>query len=277
MATAACNGYLAPNSSSFHCCFWWVDGFSGSTARPTIVAQASIAVLPFTALSSGADDSYFADGLTEEIINALSALPDLLVTARTSAFYFKGKDVPIPEIAAALGVAHIVEGSVRRSGDKVRITAQLIRASDGFHLWSQTYDHSLGDDFAVQTRIAESVASTLGVLLDERKRATMEDIGVRDVEAFVAYQWGAELFNRAHNEGPMLALLACANIEFEAAIARKPDFADALFQHADYYAHFLIDEAPGHGSQFVSGNGGRHRRRGPAASRGLRSRVSLRT
>ena len=79
-------------------------------------------MLPFTALSSGADDSYFADGLTEEIINALSALPDLLVTARTSAFYFKGKDVPIPEIAAALGVAHIVEGSVRRSGDKVRIT-----------------------------------------------------------------------------------------------------------------------------------------------------------
>jgi TolB-like protein len=158
-------------------------------------------VLPFTALSSGADDSYFADGLTEEIINALSALPDLLVTARTSAFYFKGKDVPIPEIAAALGVAHIVEGSVRRSGDKVRITAQLIRASDGFHLWSQTYDHSLGDDFAVQTRIAESVASALGVLLDERKRATMEDIGVRDVEAFVAYQRGAELFNRAHNEG----------------------------------------------------------------------------
>ena len=226
-----------------------------STEGRATVAAASVAVLPFAALSAGADDNYFADGLTEEIINALAALPDLLVTARTSAFHFKGKDVPIPEVAAALGVAHIVEGSVRRSGDKVRITAQLIRAADGFHLWSQTYDHSVGDAFAVQTRIAESVAGALGVLLDERKRATMDAIGVHDVEAFIAYQRGVELFNRAHNEGPLLPLLARANIEFEAAIARKPDFADAFFQHADYYAHFLIDEAPGHGPALVSATG----------------------
>jgi len=228
---------------------------AAATARPAVAAEASVAVLPFAALSSGPDDGYFADGLTEEIINALTALPDLLVTARTSAFYFKGKNVPIPEIAAALGVAHIVEGSVRRSGDTVRITAQLIRASDGFHLWSETYDHSLADPFAVQTRIAESVAGALGVLLDERKRAMMTDIGVRDVEAFVAYQRGVELFNRAHNEGPMLPLLARANTEFEAAIARKPDFANAYFQHADYYAHLLIDEAPGRGPGFVSATG----------------------
>jgi len=228
---------------------------AAATARPAVAAEASVAVLPFAALSSGPDDGYFADGLTEEIINALTALPDLLVTARTSAFYFKGKNVPIPEIAAALGVAHIVEGSVRRSGDMVRITAQLIRASDGFHLWSETYDHSLADPFAVQTRIAESVAGALGVLLDERKRAMMTDIGVRDVEAFVAYQRGVELFNRAHNEGPMLPLLARANTEFEAAIARKPDFANAYFQHADYYAHLLIDEAPGRGPGFVSATG----------------------
>ncbi len=216
-----------------------------SATKPVAAAEASVAVLPFNALSSGADDSYFADGLTEEIINALAALPDLLVTARTSAFHFKGKDVPIPEIAAALGVAHIVEGSVRRSGDKVRITAQLVRASDGFHLWSETYDHSLGDVFAVQTRIAESVAGALGVLLDERKRALMADIGVRDVEAFVAYQRGVEFFNRAHNDGPMIPMLARANAEF----------AHAHFQHADYYAHFLIDEAPGHGPGFLSATG----------------------
>ena len=226
-----------------------------ASARPATVAETSVAVLPFAVLSSGADDGYFADGLTEEIINALAALPDLLVTARTSAFYFKSKDVPVPEIAQALGVAHVVEGTVRRSGAKVRITAQLIRAADGFHLWSAKYDRSPDDVFAVQTEIAESVAGTLGVLLDERKRASMADVGVRDVEAFIAYQRGVELFNRAHNEGPLVPLLARANTEFEVAIARKPDFAHAYFQHADYYAHLLIDEAPGKGPGFASAAG----------------------
>jgi len=228
---------------------------AATTARPAVVAEASVAVLPFAAVSSGPDDGYFADGVTEEIINALAALPDILVTARTSAFYFKEKEVPIPEIAAVLGVAHIVEGSVRRSDDRVRITAQLIRASDGFHLWSETYEHSLGDTFAVQTQIAESVADALGILLDERKRAAMADVGVRDVEAFVAYQRGVEFFNRAHNEGPLIPLLARANAEFDTAIARKQDFAHAYFQHADYYAHLLIDEAPGHGPGFAPANG----------------------
>lgn len=228
------------------------DSSGAATPASPVAAEASVAVLPFAALSSGADDGYFADGLTEEIINALAALPDLLVTARTSAFHFKGKEVPIPEIAATLGVTHVVEGSVRRSADKVRITAQLIRASDGFHLWSESYDRSLGDVFAVQTQIAESVASALGVLLDERKRASMAEVGVHDVVAFIAYQRGVELFNRAHNEGPLVPLLARANAEFDAAIARKPDFAHAYFQHADLYAHMLIDEAPGKGTSFAS-------------------------
>lgn len=215
---------------------------------PTPVAAASVAVLPFAALSSGENDAWFADGLTDEIINALSALPEVLVTARTSAFYFKGKDVPVPEIAQALGVAHVVEGSLRRSGDQARISAQLIRASDGFHLWSETYDYTAGEDFAVQTQIAESVAEALGVLLDERKRALMDAAGVRDVQAFVAFQRGVEWFRRAHNQGPMLPVLEQANAEFEAAIARKPDFAEAHFNHADLYAHFLIDHAPGKGA-----------------------------
>ncbi|MGH8224480.1 MAG: hypothetical protein ACREQZ_16050, partial [Woeseiaceae bacterium] len=222
--------------------------------RPT-VPQASVAVLPFVALSSGVDDGYFGDGLTEEIINALSALPDLLVTARTSAFYFKGRDVPIPEIAATLGVAHVVEGSVRRSGEKARITAKLVRAADGFHLWSETYDHSLGDPFAVQTQIAESVAEALGVLLDARRRSLMDAVGVRDVETFVAFQRGVKLFDRAHNEGPLLNTLASANAEFDRALARTPGFAQAYFYHADLYAHFLIDAVPGKPSGFTSPDG----------------------
>ena len=227
---------------------------AGSTAL-TAVPAASVAVLPFAALSSGQDDAYFADGLTDEIINALSALPDVLVTARTSAFYFKGKEVPVPEIARVLGVAHVVEGSLRRSGDKVRITAQLIRAADGFHLFSQTYDYTEGEDFAVQTQIAESVAAALGVLLDERKRGLMSVAGVRDVQAFVAFQQGVQLFDRAHNEGPLLSTLEQANAAFDIAIARHPDFAQAHFYHADLFAHLLIDHAPARGPDITLGDG----------------------
>ncbi len=100
----------------------------------------SVVVLPFAVMSTGPDDAYFADGLTEEIINALSQLPQLVVTARTSAFYFKGKNIAVDEIADQLDVDHIVEGSVHRAGDQLRITAQLIRADDGFKLWSEAYD-----------------------------------------------------------------------------------------------------------------------------------------
>ena len=108
----------------------------GETPTPVAATQdrRSVAVLPFVAMSSGEDDEYFADGLTEEILNSLAQLPELLVTARTSAFQFKGQDLPVQEIAGKLGVGHIVEGSVRRSGDRLRVTAQLIRAEDGFHL-----------------------------------------------------------------------------------------------------------------------------------------------
>lgn len=221
---------------------------AAATAPRPVTYQASVAVLPFKVLSSGADDGYFADGLTEEVINSLATLPDVLVTARTSAFHFKGKDVPIPVIGRELGVAHVVEGSVRWSAGKARITAQLIRASDGFNLWTQTYEYTTGDAFAVQTQIAESVAKSLGVLLDGRRRAAMTEAGVRDVETFVAFERGVDLFNRAHNEGPMLPLLARANEEFSLAIARTPGFAAAHFHHADYYAHFLIDDAPGSGA-----------------------------
>lgn len=228
---------------------------SAASTAPAAAAEASVAVLPFVALSSGTDDAYFADGLTDEIINALSALPDVLVTARTSAFYFKGKEVPVPEIARILGVAHIVEGSLRRSGDKVRITAQLIRAADGFHLFSQTYDYTEGEDFEVQTQIAESVAAALGVLLDERKRGLMAVAGVRDVQAFVAFQQGVQLFDRAHNEGPLLSTLEQANAAFDTAIARHPDFAQAHFYHADLFAHFLIDHAPARGPGITLGDG----------------------
>ncbi len=125
----------------------------------------SIAVLPFVNMSSDEEQEYFSDGIAEELLNALAKIPDLKVIARTSSFAFKGEKREIAEIAKRLGVAHVLEGSVRKSGDKVRITAQLVRAADSTHLWSQTYDRTLDDIFAVQDEIAGAVVSQLEVAL----------------------------------------------------------------------------------------------------------------
>jgi TolB-like protein len=205
--------------------------------------QASVAVLPFTAMSSGEDDEYFADGLTEEILNSLAGLPELLVTARTSSFHFKGRDLPIPEIARTLGVDHVVEGSVRRAGERVRITAQLIRAEDGFHLWSDTYDRTLEDVFAVQEKIAENIAETLDVVLDEEKRKMMRDAGIGDVEAFIAYQKALAAFDAAHSTNDPTTNLPEANRWFDAALAVAPNISNAHYLRTDLPGHILYDHA----------------------------------
>lgn len=209
------------------------------------VSEKSVAVLPFVAMSSGPDDEYFADGLTEEILNSLAQLPELLVTARTSAFSFKGQDIPVQEIAAALGVRHIVEGSVRRSGERLRVTTQLIRAADGFHLWSENYDSTSADTIAVQESIAEQIAGALDIVLDEDKRAAMRQAGLRDVEAFTNYQKGMEWFSRAHGEVPTIEGLRQANVYFEKVIERVPEFAQVYSQHADLFIHTLLDDMTG--------------------------------
>ena len=210
-----------------------------------VVTEKSVAVLPFVAMSSGPDDEYFADGLTEEILNSLARLPELLVTARTSAFAFKGLDTSVPEIADKLGVAHVVEGSVRRSGEQLRITAQLIRASDGFHLWSETYDRSSADSFGVQGEIAEKVAAALDVVLDQEQLAKMRTSGLRNPEAFIAFQKGAEAAALAHENTAQGQIdgLAVANQFFERVIELEPDFSAAHFDHGDYFIHFAIGSA----------------------------------
>jgi TolB-like protein len=196
-------------------------------------------------LSNGPDDEYFADGLTEEILNSLAHLPELLVTARTSSFSFKGQNVPIPQVAEKLGVAHVVEGSVRRDGNRLRITAQLNRAADGFHLWSDTYDRSSEDNFAVQADIAEKVAAALNVMLREEQLTRMRSTGLRNPEAFVAFQKGRELLDHAHalprSETPNVLLQA--NKYFERTIELAPEFSLAHALHADYYLH-LVSNAP---------------------------------
>ena len=205
----------------------------------------SVAVLPFVTMSNGPDDDYFSDGLTEEIINALAQLPELLVTARTSAFHFKGQNLPVAEIAAQLGVDHIVEGSVRRAGEQLGITAQLIRAEDGFHLWSDTYDRRTEDTFAVQSDIAEKVAMALNVVLDDDQRARLRQFGIRNVEAYTAYQKGLESHARAHGARVNIPFLREGNRHHEDAIALAPDFSDAYLNHADLFVHILMSQARG--------------------------------
>ncbi len=228
--------------------FIWESRFQDSAEPPpagTVAeeGQTTIAVLPFVNMSSDAEQEYFADGLTEEILNSLARLPELRVTARTSAFHFKGRNIPIPEIAKALGVAHVVEGSVRRDGDALRVTAQLVRAEDGFHLWTQTYDRSAGDVFAVQEDIAESIASALDIVLDDRARALMFAAGTRDVEAFEAYLKGRALYDSGHQLGRDEDRWR-ANEFLEEATRLDPEFAAAHALHHDAYAHFLMNDIP---------------------------------
>ena len=205
----------------------------------------SVAVLPFTAMSSGTDDGYFADGLTEEILNSLAQLPELLVTARTSSFSFKGQDLPVQEIARQLGVRHIVEGSVRRSGERLRVTAQLIRAADGFHLWSENYDSTEQDTIAVQEDIAAEIALALDVVLDDDKREAMRRAGLRDVPAFIALQKAYEYYDLAHGEGEQIPSLREANRYFDQVIRRVPAYAPAYQDHSDLYIHLLTNDATG--------------------------------
>jgi len=203
----------------------------------------SVAVLPFSAMSSGADDGYFADGLTEEILNSLAQLPELLVTARTSAFAFKGQDLPVQEIAQQLGVRHIVEGSVRRAGERLRVTAQLIRAEDGFHLWSENYDSTEQDTIAVQEDIAAKIAQALDVVLDDDRREAMRRAGLRDVPAFIALQKANEHYELAHGGADQIPSLREANRYYDQVSQRVPGFAPAYQDHSDLYIHLLMNHA----------------------------------
>ncbi|PYK85503.1 MAG: hypothetical protein DME40_17510, partial [Verrucomicrobia bacterium] len=159
------------------------------TTSVTAIPEKSIAVLPFVDMSAGKDQEYFSDGISEELLNLLAKIPQLQVTARTSSFAFKGKETGIPEIARTLHVAHVLEGSVRKAGNSVRITAQLIKAGTDTHLWSQTYDRKLDDIFAIQDEIAADVVKQLKVTLlgaAPKARAT-------DPEAYALYLQAVQL------------------------------------------------------------------------------------
>jgi TolB-like protein/Tfp pilus assembly protein PilF len=147
--------------------------------------EKSVAVLAFANLSDDKANEYFSDGISEELLNVLAKIPGLKVTARTSSFYFKGKEVPVPEIARQLGVAYVVEGSVRKQGDKVRITAQLIKADGGFHVWSDTFTRDLKDIFAVQDEIAGLIARQLSLEMGVRIGAPANAVNAQVFEFYV--------------------------------------------------------------------------------------------
>ena len=159
------------------------------TTSLTAIPEKSIAVLPFVDMSAGKDQEYFSDGISEELLNLLAKIPQLQVTARTSSFAFKGKETGIPEIARTLHVAHVLEGSVRKAGNSVRITAQLIKAGTDTHLWSQTYDRKLDDIFAIQDEIAADVVKQLKItLLGAAPKAR-----TTDPEAYALYLQAVQL------------------------------------------------------------------------------------
>jgi len=215
----------------------------GADPEKSKAGARSIAVLPFVSMSTDADNGFFSDGLSEEILNSLARIDGMQVVGRTSSFQFKGKNEDLRDVGQKLGVGNVLEGSVRRDGEHARITAQLIRTSDGIHLWSQTYDRMLTDTLAVQLDIAEKVAGVLDVVLDDRQRARMRDAGVKNVDAFIAYQKGLKLYVEAHkreSSKDTVDGLRTANVEFDRATTLEPRFADAYFAAADLYDHILL-------------------------------------
>lgn len=209
-------------------------GEKPATSSATTVSAKSVAVLPFVDMSEKRDQEYFADGLAQELINLLTKIPDMRVPARTSSFYFKGKSEDVPTIAQRLMVAHVLEGSVRKSGDRLRVTAQLVRADNGYHLWSESYDRRFDDVFEVQDDIAASVVKALKVQLLEA------DIDHRaptaNSEAYSLYLQAQALAKRNSSEDSLHAH-EC----LKQALRLDPSFALAWSALAELYTNDSVE------------------------------------
>ncbi len=202
----------------------------------------SIAVLPFVNLSKDPDNEYFSDGISEEILNSLANVKQFKVAGRTSSFYFKGQTGNITEIAQRLGVASILEGSVRRSGARVRITAQLINAADGFHLWSKTFDRELDDIFAIQDEIATAVADALQIQLLGGADKQWSVGGTKNPDAYNAYLLGVHYINRGHHKD---ALQHAVN-SFQQAVDIDPMYAKAYAGLASAWSSMITNSYAGY-------------------------------
>jgi serine/threonine-protein kinase len=202
-----------------------IEAVSANPAAP----EKSLAVLPFTNLSSDPENEFFADGITEEILNALATIPDLRVAGRTSSFSFKGKSMDLHAVGEALNVRTVLEGSVRRSGKRVRITAQLSDVADGFRMWSERYDREIEDVFAVQDEIATAIAEKLKTTLQQNPAVSAQR-APENIEAYEAYLKGrALLYRRGSSLKPGLAMM-------EKALRLDPEYGLAWAGVADTYS-----------------------------------------
>ena len=193
-----------------------------SAGPPAAGVRPSIAVLPFADLSPQKDQEYFSDGLAEEILDALTQVEGLRVAGRTSSFSFRGKQEDLREIGRKLNVSSVLEGSVRKAGDRVRITAQLVGADDGFHLWSQTFDRQVTDVFAVQDEIARAVVTALRVKLLPGQQLAAGERRTADADAYTHYLLGRRALDRGSPESSAVAMR-----ELQSALERDPGFAPA--------------------------------------------------
>jgi TolB-like protein/Tfp pilus assembly protein PilF len=208
----------------------------------------SIAVLPFVNLSSDKEQEFFSDGMTEEITSALAQLPDLRVVARTSAFQFKNQSQDLRMVGQSLGATHLIEGSIRRAGDRIRITAQLIRADDGSHLWADNYDRELKDVFAIQEDIAQAIAGALRVPLGLKKGESLVRNATSDVNSHEQYL-RAKALVRSRGGSRGAKPLADAAILLEQLVNRDPNYAPAWALLAEAYTTL-----PDYVSAFASGD-----------------------
>jgi TolB-like protein/class 3 adenylate cyclase/Tfp pilus assembly protein PilF len=200
---------------------------SGKTKHPTN----RLAVLPFVNMSADPENEYFSDGITEEILNALTKVKGLQITSRTSSFAFKGKNDDIRDIAIKLNVDKILEGSVRRAGNRVRITAQLINAADGYHIWSESYDRNLTDIFEVQDEISGIITNKLRANFTGEQDGAVK-VPTRNVQAYTSYLKGLHYWNRLTPADTNKAI-EC----FEKAFELEPDYAQAYAMAAGAYAN----------------------------------------
>jgi len=210
--------------------------------------EKSIVVLPFADMSPEKDQEYFCDGIAEEIINKLGRLKELRVASRTSAFAFKGRNEDIREIGAKIGVETVLEGSVRKSGERLRVTAQLLNAANGYHLWSERYDCELKDVFAIQDEISDNVIRALKIKLSQKEIQAVKKVMTRDIAAYDLYLRGREFFHQRHPKAIHFAIEL-----FSRAIEKDGDYALAHAGIADCYCFLsYFDDNPAYSEQSIA-------------------------
>jgi adenylate cyclase len=214
-----------------------VKGSSPDITSPDVtpIPGKSVAVIPFVNMSNDPEQEYFSEGMAEEIINSLAHLKDLKVAARTSSFHFKGENIDLQEAGEKLKVKNILEGSIRKQGNRIRVTAQLINVEDGFHLWSERYDRELDDIFAIQDEIALSITEKLKVSLFDGDREQIKKTYTQDTTAYELYLQGRYYWKQRNREG-----LETSIRYYQKAIDKDPNYALAWAGLADSYN--LLDE-----------------------------------